>query len=123
MHLLAPSISDAQERILVDPACATAEAYFAEDLTSTERGAYSQVRFVSGANLSEGCLVQATPTLGGVQVEYFERFGVLLALNWAAHRLHPSLPVAGAHVQQLARQLALKATPALALRSPADTAP
>lgn len=123
-HLLAPSVADDQQRILVDPACATAEAYFAGDLTSTERDAYSQVRFVSGANPSAGCLIQATSAAGGgEQVEYFERFGVLLAVNRAAHQLHPSVPVAGPYVQQLAGQLASKVTPALAIRFPADSAP
>jgi hypothetical protein len=122
-RLLAPSIADDHQRILVDPACATAQAYFGEDLSSTERGAYSQVRFVSGTNPSAGCLIEATSTTGTAQVEYFERIGVLLALNSAAHQLHPSLPVAGIYVQQLAGQLASKATPALAMRFPANGAP
>jgi hypothetical protein len=122
-QLLAPTIADAHQRILVDPACAAAEAYFAEYLTSTERGAYSQARFVSGANPSAGCLIQATATTGAEQVEYFERFGVLLAVNSVAHQLHPSLPVASVYVQQLASQLASKATPALAIRFQADSAP
>ncbi len=121
-HLLAPSISDAHGRILVDPACATAEAYFAQDLTSTERDAYSQVRFVSGANPSAGCLVQATSAAGGEQVEYFERFGVLLALNTTAHRLHPSMPLAGTSVQQLASLLASSAIPAIPERYPVNGA-
>jgi hypothetical protein len=119
-HLLAPSISDAHERILVDPACAAAEAYFAEYLSSTERENYAQVRFVSGANLSAGCLIQATAVTGGGRVEYFERLGVLLALNPAAHRLHPSMPVAGTSVQQLARQLEEKTTPAMSVKFPAN---
>jgi hypothetical protein len=122
-HLLAPSISNAQERILVDPACATAEAYFAEDLTSTEREAYSQVRFVSGANPSAGCLIQATAAATGEQVKYFERFGVLLALNTAAQHLHPTMPVAATYVQNLASQLAGEATSGMAMRFPASGAP
>lgn len=117
-HLLAPSIADPSHRVLVDPACAAAEAYFAEYLSPDELRGYSQVRFVSGANVSAGCLIQATVATSGESVEYFERFGVLLALNNAAHLLHRNMPVASPYVRQLASQLSASTTAGIPMQYP-----
>ena len=122
-HLLTPSVADPTQRILVDPACSAAASYFAEYLSSSERTQYAEVRFVSGPNISAGCLIQATMAGGGGQVEYFERFGVLLALSSEAHLLNPSMLLADASVRQLASELASSGTAAIPLQYPVNDSP
>ncbi len=68
-------------------------------------------QYISSTNPAEGCLSIATLSYGQDAsthpVAYcLHRFGVLLAANAVAHAYWPSLPVADAHEQQLARQLA-----------------
>ena len=86
-----------------------------------EAGTKHQVWLVHiGVSFGERCLIQATAAAGGEQVEYFEQFGVLLALNKAAQHLHPTMPVAGAYIQHLASQLAVETTSGLAMRFPGE---
>ena len=68
-------------------------------------------QYISSANLAEGCLSIATLNAGlgasAPPVAYcLHRFGVFLAANTVAHRYWPTMPVADAHEQQLAQQLA-----------------
>jgi len=71
---------------------------------------------VSGVTSASGCLivissqpypdVTPTPTASPAPVAYcLHRFGVLLAVNDASHRLWPFLPVADAYERQVAQQL------------------
>lgn len=73
-----------------------------------------QVRFVSGPNPAAGCLAMVTGNLANTpapshsQVAYFlEHFGIPLAINDAAHKLQPQLPLADAYERSLAQQLAV----------------
>jgi hypothetical protein len=73
-----------------------------------------QVRFVSGPNPAAGCLAIVTGNLANTPspsqhpVAYFlEHFGISLAVNDAAHKLQPQLPLADAYERSLARQLAV----------------
>ncbi len=72
---------------------------------------------VRGTTFASGCLIEfklqtgvfpvATPTPPPPVVAYvMQRFGVLLAVNSAAHHLFPFLPVANAYEKQLAQQWA-----------------
>lgn len=69
-------------------------------------------QYISGANLAEGCLSIATLNPGSSTPSpppaayCLHRFGVFLAANAVAHSYWPTMPVADAHEQQLAEQLA-----------------
>ena len=68
-------------------------------------------QYISGTNPAEGCLSIATlhveQDTGSPSVAYcLHRFGVFLAANDVAHRYWPEMPIADAHEQQLASQLA-----------------
>lgn len=72
---------------------------------------------IRGTTLASGCLIEfklqtnasalPTPTSPPLVAHVIQRFGVLLAVDSAAHRLFPFLPVAGAYEKQLARQWAI----------------
>jgi hypothetical protein len=73
-----------------------------------------QVRFVSGPNPAAGCLVIVTANLANrpspsqhPAAYFLEHFGISLAVNDAAHKLQPQLPLADAYEQSLAQQLAV----------------
>jgi len=70
------------------------------------------VAYVSGADPTDGCFVSVDPSaLAFAPVPIVQpatfllRFGVLIALNAAAHQIAPQLPVAGAHEQAIASRL------------------
>lgn len=102
-----------------DPPCAAAQDLFAH--TQLGEASNTQVRSISGPNPSAGCLI-VTGTggaqsgmpgaVGATQAWYLERYGVLLAANDRAHRADiaahygPTLPVADAYEQAVARALA-----------------
>ena len=79
--------------------------------TSAQKHTSIDWQYISSINPAEGCLSIATLSYGQDAsthpVAYcLHRFGILLAANAVAHAYWPSLPVADAYEQQLARQLA-----------------
>ncbi len=98
-----------------DPACAAALDLLA---ALQPPDVHTWLRMRSGISNVAGCVIvagvgsppQASATPGvafeGNGAYYLERFGVLYALNVAAHRLHADLPLAGS-LQQQAAQLIL----------------
>lgn len=101
--------------IAQDPVCAGALDRFA---TLRPAEGYTWLRVRSGVSDVAGCVIvdgvgslpqaRATPGVAfeGDGAYYLERFGILYALNVAAHRLHGDLPLGGA-LQQQAAQLIL----------------
>lgn len=100
----APTIAQA-------PVCAAALDLFA---ALQPVGAYTWLRISSGNSGVAGCVIVAgvgsppTAATPGAAFEgdgayYLERFGLLYALNVAAHRLHGDLPLGGPLQQQAAR--------------------
>ena len=100
-----------------DPACdaAQGDAYNLINATQSLQSGFSYSA-VPGVTSASGCLivissqpypgVTPTPTTSSSPVAYcLHRFGVLLAVNDAAHRLWPFLPVADAYERQVAQQL------------------
>jgi len=81
---------------------------------TTSEQAHSGIdwQYISGTNPAEGCLSIATlndgqDTHAPPPIAYcLHRFGVFLAANAIAHHYWPNMPVADAHEQQLAQQLA-----------------
>ena len=99
----------------LDAACNTALNTVRSVLVPTNsEQAHSGInwQYISGANPAKGCLSIATLNPGSSTpspppVAYcLHRFGVFLAANAVAHRYWPTMPVADAHEQQLAQQLA-----------------
>ena len=98
--------------IAQDPVCAGALDHFAV-LQPAE--SYTWLRVRSGVSNVAGCVIvdgvgsppaaRATPGVAfeGDGAYYLERFGILYALNVAAHRLHADLPLGGALQQQAAK--------------------
>lgn len=98
-----------------DPVCAGALDRFAALLPVES---YTWLRVRSGVSDVAGCVIvdgvgsppqaRATPGVAfeGDGAYYLERFGILYALNVAAHRLHADLPL-GSALQQQAAQLIL----------------
>lgn len=70
------------------------------------------LRFSSGPNSADGCLIVETPHKDSSYSSSFPavfllyRFGIVLAANNAAHRYLPFLPLADTYEQKLAQQLA-----------------
>jgi hypothetical protein len=102
-----PSTPPDQVQLHDNPSCIAAR-----DLIGISPANF-QVRFVSGSNVATGCLAIVTgnstnaPSSSGPQVAYFlEHFGILLAVNDAAHKLEPGAPLADAYERSLAQQLA-----------------
>jgi hypothetical protein len=97
-----------------DPACVAAQNIFVQlsaYSSSLLNASPQQIHYVSGANPAAGCVVtlpliidNATST-GGQTAIFLERFGVMLAVNDAAHRLQPDLPLADREEKTLAGQL------------------
>jgi len=80
-----------------NPSCVAAQDLF--------QGDSSAVRYISGPHIADGCLV-AEPVLTHAPIAYFlEHFGVLLAVNSAAHTDFPWLPLADTYEHGLALQL------------------
>ena len=80
-----------------NPACVAAQDFF--------QGDSSAVRYISGPHIAGGCLV-AEPVLTHAPLAYFlEHFGVLLAVNSAAHTDFPWLPLVDTYEYGLAMQL------------------
>lgn len=103
------------------PTCFPAVDNFLSYGTLTPRlsaGASYSVQYVAGAVHASGCLVTvsimrdngnrlATPQVAVASVAYaLQRFGVFIAINDAAHKLWPNMPVADTYEQGIARQLA-----------------
>src|SRR5258707_8510721 len=70
------------------------------------------VAYVSGPEPTDGCFVSVDPSALAFApapiaqpATFLLRFGVLIALNAAAHQLAPQLPVADAHEQAIANRL------------------
>lgn len=85
-----------------DPACVAAEDLFLNDPSNSNSAA---IRFISGPNIADGCLV-ATPIVTHAPIAYYlEHFGILLAVNTAARIASSELPLADANERALARQL------------------
>lgn len=85
--------------------------------TSNTQQYFSQ-NAIPGSGLAAGCLLQitlqsdpnaaSTPTVPPTVAYVMQRFGVLLAVNSAAHRLWPFLPVANAYEKHMAQQWAAR---------------
>ena len=85
-----------------DPACVAAEDMFLNDPSNSDS---ASIRFISGPNVADGCLI-ATPVVTHAPIAYYlEHFGVLLAVNSAARIAYAGLPLADANERALARQL------------------
>jgi len=85
-----------------DPSCVAAEDIFLNDPSNSDS---ASIRFISGPNIADGCLV-ATPIVTHAPIAYYlEHFGILLAVNTAARIAYAGLPVADANERALARQL------------------
>ncbi|HVB61943.1 MAG TPA: hypothetical protein VNE61_12165 [Ktedonobacteraceae bacterium] len=85
-----------------DPSCVAAEDIFLNDPSNSDS---ASIRFISGPNIADGCLV-ATPIVTHAPIAYYlEHFGVLLAVNTAARIAYSGLPLADANERALARQL------------------
>ncbi len=105
-----PSLSEQQ----LDATCNTALNTVRSVLIPTNsEQAYSDIhwQYISGVNPAEGCLSIATFNAqlrsSAPPVAYcLHRFGILLAANSVAHQYWPAMPLADAHEQQLAQQLA-----------------
>ena len=123
-HITIPTGAVIQQAGFLNPTCAAANTgtqMFADPPPADAAGnaVYLQWQFVSGANPAAGCVGVGTPnspseftdlTPTVFPVPYcLHRFGVMLAANPAAHRYWPQLPLADAHEQQLAQQLATSA--------------
>ncbi|MFL5664218.1 MAG: hypothetical protein ACJ8BW_23165 [Ktedonobacteraceae bacterium] len=95
-------------RLADDPTCVAAR-----DLLSGITYSEVIVRFISSPNPAAGCLAvvigngSTTPTAGAPAVAYFfAHLGALLAVNPAAQKLLPHIPVPSAHERILAEQIA-----------------
>lgn len=101
-----------------NPLCAAAETEVQIDssLSAAElKNFVVSWKYISGPTPATGCVAVATPNLSGLLITpppsyhvaayCLQRFGVLLAANDVAHRLWPTMPVADAYEQQLARKL------------------
>lgn len=104
-----------------DPACVAAQSMFAQlsvYSSSLLNASPQQIHYVSGTNPAAGCVIVLSPTFSYVGsysnatpiawqgAVFLERFGVMLAVNDAAHRLQPDLLLADDDEKTLARQLA-----------------
>jgi len=102
------------------PACAAAQnnvqdGYYQVTGGSVETGV--DWRFSAGKNSAAGCLaiatprpdVSATPSAGLAVAYCLHRFGLFVALNEAAHRYWPTMPLADAYEQRIARGIAMQA--------------
>lgn len=102
-----------------NPVCAAAmnDLYNLESAVpaTTAQDTYPSVNPVQGTTFASGCLIALKLQKGGsllptpaasppVVACIMQRFGVLLAVNDAAHRLFPFLHVANAYEKQLAQQ-------------------
>ncbi len=104
-----------------DPVCDAAmnDLYNLENAVpaTTRQDTQSSMKAIQGTTFASGCLIEfkmqtglfpvPTPTAPPPVVAYvMQRFGVLLAVNSAAHRLFPFLPVTNAYEKQLAQRWA-----------------
>ncbi len=104
-----------------NPVCdaAMGDLYNLENAVPATTGQETQTSMnaIQGTTFASGCLIEfklqtgasllPTPTSSPPLVAYIlQRFGVLLAVNSAAHTLFPFLPVASAYEKQLAQQWA-----------------
>ncbi|HZU71026.1 MAG TPA: hypothetical protein VFA09_27360 [Ktedonobacteraceae bacterium] len=98
-----------------DLACLSAEEEIGStgeySVTSDETGVNWQ--FSTGSDLSAGCLAIGTPLNGSTtpaasNAYLLDRFGVILAANFAAHQYWRQLPVADTYELELAQQLAVQ---------------
>jgi hypothetical protein len=100
-----PFCASAESEVQIDPSLSAAEL----------QNLPVMWKYASGAVGAAGCVAVAVPNPNPPQADRkgrpymlaycLQRFGVLLAANNVAHRLWPTLPVADAYEQQLARQL------------------
>ena len=104
-----------------NPVCdaAMGDLYNLENAVPATTGQDTQTSMnpVRGTTLASGCLIEfklqtnasslPTPTSPPLVAHVIQRFGVLLAVDSAAHRLFPFLPIASAYEKQLARQWAI----------------
>jgi len=104
-----PSTPPDKVQLHDNPSCVAARDLFLGTFSDN-----FQVQFVSGPNPAAGCLAIVTGNLANTPspsqhpVAYFlEHFGISLAVNDAAHKLQPQLPLADAYERSLARQLAV----------------
>lgn len=110
-----PDSAPALFTLTTNPLCATAQNWIIanpshqslQGTTFNEQPTSVYFQYHAGTNAANGCLVKAIPALSSsAPVGYLlYRFGVLLAVNSAAHRYWPSLPMADAYGQGIARQL------------------
>ncbi len=73
--------------------------------------AQTSINAIRGTSLADGCLIEFKLQTGGLATPtssppayILQRFGVLLAVNGAAHTLFPFLPIASTYEKQLAQQ-------------------
>jgi len=111
---LGPSIPVGDTLLADDPACVGMQNLLSGIVPSASR-----VRFASGSNPAAGCLAvvpHTSTTSTSADAYYLERFGVLLAANDVAHKLHPQLPLIDEYERKLVEQLAI--TPGQTITTP-----
>ncbi len=101
-----------------DPVCdaAMGDLYNLQNAVPAATGQDTQTSMIAvrGTTFASGCLIEyklqtgVFPVPPPVVAYVIQRFGVLLAVDNAAHRLFPFLPVASAYEKQLAQQWATR---------------
>jgi len=110
-----PDTSPSLFTLTTNPVCAAAQDWITanpshQSLSETTLDGQSTAvnfQYFAGTNAANGCLVKAIPAQSSAApVGYLlYRFGVLLAVNSAAHRYWPGLPMADAYEQGIAQPL------------------
>ncbi|MGB8343564.1 MAG: hypothetical protein WCD86_01705 [Ktedonobacteraceae bacterium] len=112
-----PDSSPSLFTLTTNPVCAAAQDWIKanpshQNLDGTTFNGQSTAvyrQYLAGTNAANGCLVKAVIPTTSAPVGYLlYRFGVLLAVNSAAHRYWPGLPMADAYEQGIAQSIAAK---------------
>jgi hypothetical protein len=107
------SVAPASARVPT-PLCAVAASLLGEQLTQTAASELASYAWygLSARTPADGCLLLGGPATAangpptGATANVLYRFGLLYAANDTAHRLLPGLPLADAHGQAIATQIA-----------------
>ncbi len=100
---------------LLDPACAAASGSIEQNPNLTTEDSDPSVSvnwtFTVGPNRANGCLATASKDGNPTPIAYgLYRFGIFYAVDAAAHRYWPNLPVVDSYEQGIARQLEAQST-------------
>jgi len=118
-HVTVSPPNDTSSDVSNNPACAAAQHTIARDsnfISAVDTSRTIMWKYISGQHAATGCLAEAIPqpdttatpgTSLPKPIAYcLYRFGVLLAVDNAAHLSWPGLPVANAYEKSVAQQLA-----------------